>query len=145
MKKTIYRYIITTIIFLLSVNLLAQNTHIGLWKGIDDKGELGYLNLDEKGYTFLIIKGDTIGGEKFSQNGIEAKMKYEIDYSTSPKKIDFIVTRTDNGQELGRLLGIIDFIGDDEMKIRFSFTKSERPKDFLPPDNDDTVILKKVK
>ena len=136
-------FFIFLVILLFSTDTFCQNTHIGFWKGID-QGEIGFINITENGYALFIISNDSMGGEKFTVNGVQAKMTYTIDYNTQPIKIDFIVIRLDRNEEVGRLLGIIEFIGDTKMKIRFSFDNPTRPIDFMPEGNGDTIILEKV-
>ena len=138
-----HRYYIVLILIVLSSNLYCQNTHIGSWKGTD-KGMVGFISFNLQGYAVMVIEKDTIGGEEFIANGLKGKMTYLIDYNTNPKNIDIILTKIATKEEY-RLLGIIDFTGDSEMKIRLNFNSSERPKDFLPEGNDETIILEKVK
>lgn len=132
------------VILSFSFDTFVQKTHIGLWKGTD-QGQIGFLSLKENGYALFYLNNDSIGGEKFTENGIDAKMTYTIDYDSKPIKIDFIVARLDNNEELGRMLCIIEFIGESKMKIRLNFDNSPRPIDFLPIGNSDTIILEKEK
>jgi hypothetical protein len=126
-----------------SPDSFCQNSHIGFWKGVEN-GEIGYVKITENGFALFIIGSDSMGGEKFTVNGVDAKMTYRFDYNTKPIQVDFIVVRLDDNQEVGRLLGIVEFIGDTKIKIRFSFDNPERPIDFMPEGNSDTIILEKV-
>ncbi|QQS50962.1 MAG: hypothetical protein IPM71_15690 [Bacteroidota bacterium] len=114
-----------------------------MWKGTDEQGEVGYLSFDSVGYAMIIIQNDTLGGKK--QTGSENKqvLTYQIDTNVTPITIDFIASLSDTKEELGRLLGIIEFINEKKMKIRLNFDTSERPKDFLPVGNIDTMLMEK--
>jgi hypothetical protein len=140
-KKTCLIIMIANL--LLSFNSYCQKTHIGNWKGVD-KGKIGFINLQENGFATITSDNCNLGGETFRMNGVDLKLTYSIDYKSSPINIDFIITSLNNNEELNRLSGIIEFIGETKMKIRFSFEKSSRPINFLPEGNDDTVILEKV-
>jgi len=147
-KNTRINFSIFFTIFLLthlfSFNSYGQKSHIGIWKGADN-GQIGMLDFKQSGFVTLELNNEIIGGEKFSQNGIDAQLTYSIDYNSKPIKIDFIVSRLDTGKEVGRLLGIIEFIGDTRMKVRINFDNPVRPLNFKPEGNSDTIILEKVK
>lgn len=138
-------YILFIVFFGLTVsaNSFGQKTHIGTWKA-NDHGDIGFVKFNEDGYAFFISNNDTIGGAKFTQNGITAKLTYTIDYTTKPINIDLVITRLDTAAEFGRMTGIVEFIGETKMKIRLNMFNSKRPVDFLPEGNSDILIFEKV-
>lgn len=114
---------------------------IGLWKGID-KSEVGYLSLEKEGFAYFVIGNDTLGGSDFMQGGHRASMTYEIDYSTSPNSIDFVVYSKELNNEVGRLPGIFEFIDRRKVRLSLNFTDDKRPDNFN--EGDDMIVLKKV-
>lgn len=117
----------------------SSNPHLGLWFDGED-----YIKFKENGQYQIFNQGDTMGGDSYKIKGEKAKLTYVIDYGTSPINIDIVFTSFKSGQEFGRLLGIISFINDTKIKIRFNYHGSIRPKDFLPNDNTDTGIFNKI-
>ncbi len=141
MKKLLNPILVIGIILLGYSTGLAQNKHLGLWKGID-QGEVGYINFDSTGFAYFVIDEDTVGGESFTMNEQEAYMKYEVNYSKSLKTLDFIIYLKSNDQELGRLLGIFKFDEKDRLILCVSFKAKERPGDFKEEEN--TIVLEKI-
>jgi hypothetical protein len=122
--------------------MYSQNKLYGLWKGVDQE-DVGFLSFNEKGFAMLSINNETLGGENFAVNGINAKLTYLVNYSTNPIGLDLILTRLDSNKEVGRLLGIIEFIEDNKLKLRINFDSPTRPANFMPNDNDDSIILER--
>jgi hypothetical protein len=140
MKKTLTALILVV----LSCSVFAQTKHVGLWSGVSE-GEEGFIKLDAQGYAYITANDETMGGPDFVMDNVHAKLTYKIDYSQEPHPIDFILTDLETNDELGRFLGIIQFLSDDEMKVRLDFSNSGRPENFLPEGNEDTVVFTREK
>lgn len=129
--------------YLLVISLLlnfqpqtANNKHLGKWAG-DDGVRSGFLILDEEGYATLKADGQVMGGKSAVVGGVEAYMLYTIDYQSTPIEIDFIIHRLADDQEMGRLKGIVEFKGDNSLKLAMGFS-GDRPEDF---EGDDTLVF----
>jgi hypothetical protein len=145
---TLYRLICLFILFtcfFIPFNGFSQTKHIGLWTGVD-KDETGFINFDPDGYVSVILNKDTLGGKEYLYNGItKAKMIYIVNYDSYPYQMDFVLIRLDNNEEISRKLGIFEFTEENKMQIRMSAGSIERPTDFLPEGNSETIIFTKVK
>ncbi len=80
------------ILFIISSFSLTQtNTkHIGEWQGKDEAKQVGILILDQNNNVTFKMGNESLGGKDFIINGINAELKYEIDYSKNPIEIDFV-------------------------------------------------------
>ena len=140
MKK--YNSILALLLaFLLTATWVsAQDRHLGHWQG-EDQSEVGYMILDKEGFAAFIIEGDTLGGPSFVLEGLEAFMTYEIDYAAEPFTIDFILSTSEDGAELGRLPGIFEFPERNQMHLCVNFGGQERPTTFV---EEDSIVFERV-
>ena len=141
--KSYLKYFILNILLFITIIGYSQKSLYGKWESTE-KGDVGFFNFDEKGYAVLSVNNESLGGENYMYNGITANLTYTVDYTTNPINIDLILTNIESNTELGRVLGIIEFIGNKKIKIRLDFEGIGRPLNFLPLDNEDTAILTKV-
>lgn len=107
----------------------SQDLHLGHWMGLDD-GEVGFINMNKKGFAYFVVDGENMGGESFSVEGMEMYMRYQIDYAQSPQAIDFILYFKKGDIESGRLSGIFRFEGPDKLFICVNFDSPTRPSTF---------------
>jgi len=142
-NKNSLKYLIIYILLICSINVYSQRSLFGLWKGVD-RGEVGFLRLDDKGVAIFSFYDETLGGEDFMVNGVSAKLTYLVDSTKNPINLDFIVTNLDSNLELGRLLCIVEFIDDLKIKLRINFEGPVRPVNFMPVNNEETLILDKI-
>lgn len=112
-----------------SLSSIAQEKHIGLWKGVD-QGEVGYINLDTTGFAYFIFENDTMGGESFMLDGIEASVRYEINYAATPHTIDFMLVVKGSDSVIRTLPGIFKMMNDDQLVISLDFVDEQRPRTF---------------
>jgi hypothetical protein len=84
-----------------------------------------------------------LGGKEFSQKGIKAMMTYHVDYNAKPYTIDLVITKLEDHKEVGRIVGIFDFPGKNQMKLKINFEKV-RPEDFSDETDFNTIILTRV-
>ncbi|RZN79936.1 MAG: hypothetical protein EVB11_12105 [Winogradskyella sp.] len=123
--------LLLTALFLFSAfSIDGEKTYVGKWKG-KDQGEIGFLTLTEDNYAIFEFNGQIVGGKSYNSQGVDASMKYTVDTSSEPYKIDFIILDNSEGEELGRLKGIIKMNNRNEMEMAMTFGGgTERPTDF---------------
>ena len=139
MRKTALFATFLSLLFLCT-NLVAQDTHIGLWTG-EDKGDVGFINFDTAGYAFFVVDEDTLGGRSFDMGGQLGYMKYTVDYSKTPHWIDFIMYTLDYDMEVGRILGIFEYDETGRMMLCLDFDSPARPGSF---EEEGTIVLSRV-
>lgn len=96
---------------------IEEYNFIGKWKGIDDKGETGYIIFEKDG-TASMKNGDNamVGGKDYYIEGKKATITYIIDITAKPISIDFIMNL--EGHELpGKLSFIAEIIDDNSFKM----------------------------
>ena len=101
----------------------------GKWKGTNNhNNSLGNVIFSDEGYISFIYKGQLIDGKNFvihggQNNGKSGKVKYTVDFTTNPYKINLIAFFDDNGKiiEKGILKGLLKFVNNDEILILFDF------------------------
>lgn len=108
---------------------------IGTWLGIDSAGEQGGFSFNADGSAEIIIgTGIVINTQTTGQ-----KITWHFDPALEPKQLDIWVIHPSG--ETGKMLGIVRFI--DENTIEFRNLENTRPRQFLGPEDPDTVILKR--
>ena len=122
---------------------------VGEWKGKDSDGNEGKFIFYEDNYASLTFGNEFIDGRHYIikggiNDGKIGEIKYSVDYSKSPDKIDFILSIQEDGKltERGRILGIIKFITDTEMLFSVSLT-GIRDEDFNEKNMSTTMTLNK--
>ena len=134
MKKIILLLLVTFSIF--SFNTINDASKIiGKWKG-EDNLEIGYMIFQEDGFAYFEIQGQIFGGKEFNFGGDKGQMTFEINDTTNPITIDFIVTKLSTGEQ-NKLLAIAEFIDDNTMNFAIGFD-GNRPTDF---DNDKSILM----
>lgn len=139
MKKLLLLLFLAPLFAFITINNDVEKKIIGKWKG-EDKGEVGYFIFDEKGYAFMEMQGQTLGGESFIFEGKEGKMTYNIVDKSTIIKLDIVVTIIEENVER-KMLCIAEFLDDDTMKFAIDFGE-DRPINFT---NYNSIILKRVK
>lgn len=102
-------------------------------------------------YISMSINGEFIDGKNYVINGRKndsqkAFIKYEIDDSVLPIKIDIIVIKPQNDKdvETGRILGILDFSNKTETRMNLSFDGT-RESEFNDSNINSAIHLLKRK
>ncbi len=140
LTNTLKSFLIIAFLSCFSIANAQTSNYVGLWEGTS-QGELGKINMSETGFAYFIIKGDTFGGESFNIGEVNASLVYEINQTTSPNTIDFIVIEKTTKQEIRRLVGIIKQDDLNTITINISFGQSTRPTEFT---EEDSMTLKRV-
>lgn len=127
----------------------AASKIIGEWTGKDSDGNEGKFIFFKDNYASLTVGNEFIDGKNYiikggKNDGKIGEVKYSVDYSKSPNKIDFILSIQENEKftEKGRILGIIKFITDTEMLFAISLT-GIRDEDFNDKNMSTTMTLNK--
>lgn len=116
--KRIVLFLICFIVLSFSRNKnIEEYNFIGKWKGIDDKGEIGYIIFEKDG-TASMKNGDNtmVGGKDYYIEGKKATITYIIDITAKPISIDFIMNL--EGHEIpGKLSFVAEIIDDNSFKV----------------------------
>ena len=136
-----FRTLFCLSIFILTNQINAQSL-VGNWKGEDD-GEVGVINFDEDGYVSFTVNGEEIGGKQYKSEGLVFDMFYEINDAVTPHTMDFVIKMADD-IEVGRMMGIYAFDGNETLIINMNFDGGERPA-ALDESSDNQITLSKIK
>lgn len=143
--KLLFLLFITNIVLGQNIDTLQNNNqkHIGKWTGVDIYGKKAVLELDAEKYVYFNQNGETYGGKDFNYKGKTGTYKYEIDYSKNPIRIDFILFR--DGIEITEKhnRGIIRFINDNKIEIRF-LKNTKYPTRFKGKNDKTSLILERI-
>lgn len=143
------------VLFLFLANITYSQTKketlVGNWSATDNKGIKNKMVFSNDDFVSMTINGEFIDGKNFvvkggKNNGQKGTLKYEIDESTVPMKMDIIASAIEKGKpiEKGRLLAILDFINNDEIKINISLNQN-RASEFNEANEDSTILLQREK
>lgn len=135
MKKL---FLILLFVPLLSIAQTESSKLIGTWIS-DNSDDVGTINFFQNGYAGFEVDGQVFGGKEFTINGEKGSMTYEINTSTDPIQVDFIVTKLSSGKQK-TLLCIATFINDNTIKFNLNF-EDTRPEQF---DEVNTIILNRT-
>jgi hypothetical protein len=113
--------------FLSFIPKTETNQFVGRWTG-EDNGDIGYMVFDAEGYAPFEIKGQVFGGKEFTLQGKKGSMMYEINNTTKPIEVDFIVTQLETGEQK-RMLCIAKFTDANNMRFAMGFNNT-RPTEF---------------
>ena len=148
MKKILVLFVFLTGI---SYSQTKKDILIGNWQATDKSGVKNKMVFSNDGFVSMSINGEFIDGKNFvvkggKKDGQKGTLKYEIDESTVPIKMDIIASSLEKGKavEKGRLLAIVDFINNDEIKINLSLNQT-RATEFNETNEDSTVLLQRDK
>ncbi len=134
-KKILYSLLF---VILTSSFSFQESKHLGTWIS-KEKKDIGFITFDSEGYATLEIGGKPFGGKDFSMQSLKANTKYRINYATSPLQVDITISESASQSELGKFIGIMEFVSPTQMKLRLEFDEvNGRPKGF---DDVHTIIL----
>lgn len=125
----------------------AKTQIIGSWKTADLEEGLSELKFGEENFMSLTLNGEIMDGKNYvvkggKNDGTKGLIKYEIDENVVPVTLDIVGYTLVDGMpiEVGRMLGIIEFLSSNELKINLSFS-GPREKEFSGYNADSTQIL----
>lgn len=117
---------------------------VGNWNMTDYWGNKSVFILSEDDYVSMTLNGQFIDGKSFiihggKNDGQKGEMKYIINYEKNPIEIDLIAVK--ENKEMGRILGVIKPISENEFLMIWSFN-GERNSDFSENNNEQIMTLK---
>ena len=125
-----------------------KNKIVGEWIATDYDGNASRMIFSEDNYLSMTVNGTFVDGKNLEitegpNKGIKNILKYELDESTSPIKIDLIATTIDNDVsiEQGRILGIVEFLNNGEIRINLNLN-GNRENEFNNENIENTIYLK---
>ncbi|WP_333599995.1 hypothetical protein [Flavobacterium sp.] len=89
---------------------------VGKWIGKDEKGAKGGFIFDKEGYVTFIKGEETMGGKEFSLKGKKINLKYSIDQTATPIKLDIIMEEIESGKSR-KLLLIAKIMAKDKIML----------------------------
>lgn len=129
----------------------AQNSNqtvVGEWITKDFDGNESVMVFTADHFISMTIGAEFIDGKNFMvkggpNDGQKGLLKYELDATSFPIKIDVIAYEIKNGvpSEKGRLLGILEYLNESEMRINLNFANS-REFEFTESNAISTLNLK---
>lgn len=135
----------TVVFFILSMTFIQAQDYslVGTWQGTKD-GETGKFIFDKKGYAIMDQGGEKIGGKKYIAKGLKLKVIYDVNPTTDPKTIDFIIKKVDDDTEITRMVGIYKFVNEKTLILNLNTTDKVRPRKF-DPHGEDQIVLSKIR
>jgi hypothetical protein len=144
MKKNLLLFLLLTS---LSYAQTKKEILVGTWQGTDANSVKNKMIFTPDNFISMTVNGELIGGKNYiikggKNNGQKALLKYEINESKVPVTLDIIaiILEKDKEIEKGRILGIVEFKNDDEIKINLSLNGT-RATEF---DEENTISLKRI-
>ena len=151
-KTTIHMKKIYLLLFICTAFCYSQNKKeaiVGTWKAVDYSGVENKMVFSVDNYVSMNINGEFLDGKNLvikNAKGVDEKgfLKYEIDDSELPFKIDIIITKIENNKavEKGRLMGILEFLNQDEAKINLGIS-GKREAAFNDSNKETTIRLQR--
>ncbi|WP_433832361.1 hypothetical protein [Flavobacterium anhuiense] len=124
---------------------------VGRWNAIDSNGQSNKMIFTSDNFISMTINGEFINGEGFQvkegkNKGQKGFLKYEIDESKVPITLDIIASSLEKGKtiEKGRILAIVEFKSNDEIKFNISL-EGKRATSFNSSNEETTIVLKRDK
>jgi len=122
---------------------------VGDWQGTDTNGVKNKMIFTPDNFISMTINGAFIDGKNYiikggKKDGQKALLKYEIDESKVPVTMDIIAIALEKGKEVekGRILAILDFKSDDEVRINLGLN-GVRATEFNDSNAGSTIFLKR--
>lgn len=118
---------------------------VGNWKMTDYSGTKSDFILSEDNYASISVNGEFIDGKNFiihggKNDGQKGEMKYLINYEKNPIELDLIAMI--ENKEMGRILGVIKQINENEFLMIWSFN-GERNSDFSENNKEQIITVKR--
>jgi len=135
MKKIIILLTISTLLISFKIPSNSYFNIVGKWKTTNDKN-IKSIEFNADGTASFRMTGMTYGGEQIVELGSNGSISFIIDSSEIPIKIDFIKRNFETGETSNFLIGIIERIEKNVIKIQLEH-QVKRPSGF----NDNEVII----
>lgn len=137
--------LISVVIGSLSYSQNKKLNLVGSWNITDYLGNKSVFILSEDNYVSMTINGEFIDGKNFiirggKNDGQKGEVKYIINYEKTPIELDLIALK--ENKEMGRILGAIKIISENEFLMILSFN-GERNSDFSENNNEQIMTVKR--
>lgn len=146
MKKYLLLFLILTSV---SYAQTKKEALVGEWQGTDANGVKNKMIFTSDNFISMTINGEFIDGKNYiirggKNDGQKALLKYEINESKVPVTLDVIAIALEKGKEIekGRILAILDFKSNDEIRINLSLN-GVRSSEFNESNKANTILLKR--
>jgi len=146
MKKFLLLFLILTSV---SYAQSKKEILVGDWQGTDINGVKNKMIFTPDNFISMTINGEFIDGKNYiikggKKDGQKALLKYEIDESKVPITMDIIAIALEKDKEVekGRILAILDFKSDDEVRINLGLN-GVRATEFNNSNEGSTIFLKR--
>ncbi|CAM3426694.1 hypothetical protein [Flavobacterium chungbukense] len=146
MKKYLLLFLILTSV---SYAQTKKEILVGTWQGIDANGVKNKMIFTSDNFISMTINNEFIDGKNYiikggKNDGKIGLLKYQIDESKIPVTLDVIAVAVEKGKEVekGRILAILDFKSNDEIKINLSLN-GVRATEFNESNEAYTILLKR--
>jgi hypothetical protein len=128
---------------LISLSGFSQNTNddlVGKWLSVKDT-TVGF-RFDAAGYAYF-IRGETeIGGDSLDVGGTILQLKYTVDKTKNPYRIDFVRIFKETGKEdTERMLGLFNITNNNTLELMVSDLRPDK----MEKDSPDYLMLKRAK
>lgn len=127
----------------------AKQTVVGEWTATDFDGNVSTMIFTDDFFISMTIGTEVIDGKNFivkggKNDGQKGILKYELDTTSFPIKIDVVAFEIIDGvtNEKGRLLGILEFLNETEMRFNLNF-ENNREFEFTEANAIGTLNLKR--
>ncbi|MBK9983168.1 MAG: hypothetical protein IPP15_12265 [Saprospiraceae bacterium] len=99
------------------------------WHLPGNKGMAKPANLffDKKDMRSWIRAAKKIGGKKYIAQGMTLKVIYDVNPTTDPKTIDFIIKKVDDDTEITRMVGIYKFVNEKNSYFKSQHHRQNSP------------------
>lgn len=140
--------ILLLILIVINSTSYSQNKKLNLvgnWNVTDSWGNKSDFILSEDNYASMSVNGEFIDGKNFiihggKNDGQKGEMKYLINYEKTPIELDLIAMK--ENKEMGRILGVIKPINENEFLMIWSFD-GKRNADFSENNNEQIMTVKR--
>lgn len=146
MKKILLLFLILTAV---SYAQTKKEILVGTWQGTDASGVKNKMIFTSDNFISMTINNEFIDGKNYiikggKNDGKIGLLKYEMDESKIPVTLDVIAVAVEKGKEVekGRILAILDFKSNDEIKINLSLN-GVRATEFNESNEAYTILLKR--
>lgn len=131
------------VMFLISLTGFSQNTNVdlaGKWLSVKDT-TIGF-RFDNAGYAYFIRGEMEIGGDSLDVGGTILQLKYTVDKTKNPYRIDFIRIFRETGKEdAERLLGLFNITDKNTLELMVSDLRPDK----IQKDCPNYLLLKRAK
>ena len=146
MKKILLLFLLTTTFCNAQ---RSKQTVVGEWTATDFDGNVSTMIFTDDFFISMTIGTEVIDGKNFivkggKNDGQKGILKYELDITSFPIKIDVVAFEIIDGvtNEKGRLLGILEFLNDTQMRFNLNF-ENNREFQFTEANSYGTLNLKR--